>query len=895
MKRVLQAALALVLTASLLAGCSANKEIDNSNKISAYDVENASYTLDIDAQNEIKDISELLYGIFFEDINFAADGGLYAEKVANRSFEFTELAKDDWMFAWNIVGSAQAEVKINDTDNCLNANNTNYLYLNNTGSEPSGVQNRGFLEGMAIGKESYNFTIYAKGLNGYSGGITVRLVAGKTVACEQKIDAITGEWQKYDLLLTSGIEASEDVFLQVLIDNGEACIDMVSLFPVDTYKGRPNGLRNDITTMLADLQPKFLRFPGGCVIEGANAETAYDWKASVGADVNGEPLEFNGSYGDVAARRQGINVWTAMDITDDEYPSFMSYGLGFFEFFQLSEDIGAVGVPVLNAGLYCQGREGEALEIGSIEFNKYVQDMLDLVEFCRGDASTKWGKVRVSLGHPEPFELRYIGVGNENWGEEYYTRYYEFVKAFNAAKAENPALYDGIEIIYSAGCSHSANPDYIKAYEYASDKLSDEENNFAGAIDHHYYNGADWFFKNADYYDEDNYSRTVSGMTERNGGKINVFLGEYASWTNKMFSALAESAYMTGLERNGDIVAMSTYAPLLSSITARHWAPDLIWFDNQSATGSVNYYTQLLFSRNQGAKLLKSTLDGAFTGDKDLSGRVGVGTWATSAKFDNIKVVDNVTGEVLAEDDFSSNTLKNYEKHNDGKFKIKDGALVQTSLDGQTTDFGSILYYGDKSWSNYTFTLDATKLAGEEGFFIPVLAGDESIFFWNIGGYGNTVSCLQQFNYGYKTGQLDGTVKDFVAQENKTYSLKVVANGTTIKCYIDDELYVDYDAATTAQADAYHVVSTDETGDIIIKLVNITGESKTFAVNIDNADVLSTAIAYQVKADDLNDENIFGADKQIGMDELELNGISNQFNYTAPKYSATVIRISRDK
>lgn len=894
MKRSFKFVLAMLLAVSFIfAGCSNAK--DDSNMISNYDVENANYQLNIDASNEIMDISELLYGIFFEDINFAADGGLYAEMVANRSFEFTEIAKDDEMFAWSGVGEVSTTVVKTDSNGYLNANNPSYIKVTNNGNDLAGIQNRGFLEGMAVKKENYRFSVYSKALNGYSGSVTVKLVADGKELASAKIDSITDKWEKYDLMLGCNAEATENVFLQVLIDNGDVALDMISLFPENTYNGRLNGMRNDIGTMLEELQPKFLRFPGGCVIEGFDEVSAYDWKASVGADVNDEPLQFNGKYGDVASRRIGYDIWTDFTATDDEFPSFMTYGLGFFEFFQLSEDIGAIGVPVINAGLYCQARGGKGVDINSPKFQKYINDMLDLVEFCRGDVTTKWGKVRADLGHSAPFELKYIAVGNENWGDDYFTRYNEFVKALNKAKEENPALYNGVELIYSAGTDDgTSNTDYIKSYENASKHLTDEKNDFAGAIDHHYYNDAAWFLKNANYYDEENYSRTTENMTNNFGGKINVFLGEYASWSNKMYSALSEAAYMTSLERNGDIVAMSTYAPLLSSTTARHWAPDLIWFNNAGAIGSTNYYTQMLFSRNQGSKLLDSKLDGAYIGDKDVMGRVGVGTWATSAKFDNIKITDNKTGEILAQDDFSKNSIKKWEAGLEGKFKIKNGALVQPSVDPQKTELGTTLFFGDKTWTNYTFELEATKLDGEEGFFLPILSNDSSTYYWNIGGYGNTVSCLQQFNYGYKTGQLEGTVKDFVVETNKSYKLKVVADGTKIKCYIDDVLYVDYETATPAEAEAYQVVSTDETGDIIIKLVNVTGTNKKFAISLDNAEnVQSVATAYQVKTNDLAFENVYGAEEKVVMDEFELNGISDKFNYTAPKYSATVIRIHR--
>lgn len=892
MKKLLSIIISVLLVVSLaFSGCTKSKE--KVNIISDYNVENADYKLDIDAKNEIKDISDLLYGIFFEDINFSADGGLYAEMVANRSFEFNKYAKDDEMYAWSGVGGITTEVKVNDLTGGLNENNKNYLVLTNNSKNISGVQNKGFLEGMAIKQENYKFSLYAKALDGYNGGITVKLVANDEVIDEQEIEGISNEWEKYSLTLKSNTVSSENVYLQVLIDSGTVAIDMVSLFPENTYKNRENGLRNDIATMLEELQPKFLRFPGGCVIEGYDEESAYDWKASVGATVDGLPLEFNGTYGDVAARRQGINIWTDINATDDEYPSFMTYGLGFYEYFQLAEDIGAIGVPVINCGMYCQPRGGKSVDINSDKFNKYLDDMLDLVEFCRGDEGTTWGKVRASLGHKEPFELKYICIGNENWGKDYYERYDRFVDVFNKEKSENPALYNGIELIYSSGTDDSqGSEEYINSYKHASTKLSDKENSFAGAIDQHYYNGADWFFKNADYYDEESYSRTAKDMTKSNGGKINVFLGEYASWSNKMYSALSEAAYMTGLERNGDIVAMSTYAPLLSSTTARHWAPDLIWFNNQSAMGSINYYMQMLFSQNQGKKLLESSLDGAYIGDRDLQGRIGIGTWATSAKFDNVKITDNKTGEILAEDDFSSNSIKKWEIYKDGSFEVKDGEMLQSSIDAPTTDFGSIMYYGEKDWSSYTYTVDATKLDGEEGFFIPFLANDNSIYFWNIGGYGNTVSCLQKFNYGFKTGQIEGTVKDFVVEASKTYKLKVVADGTKIKCYIDDELYIDYDAGSKAEAEAYQVVSTDETGDIIIKLVNVTGESRDFAINIENAgEVFKDAVTYQVAADNITDENIFGEKKQTEMEHFVLTDISSQFNYTAPKYSATVIRV----
>lgn len=898
-KRIIAMTLSLCLVATCFVGCS-KSEVETVKTVSAYDENSADYGLKIDASNEIHNISDLLYGIFFEDINFSADGGLYAEMIANRSFEFTEIAENDQMYHWNTVGKATANVQINDVDNALNENNTNYLFLTNEAKKSAGVENTGFLDGIAVEQgKNYKVSFYAKAVDGYNSGISVCIAEKGKALAKGNIDNITDSWQKYELTLTPKNTANENVTLQLLIDKGTVALDMISLFPEDTYKNRENGLRLDLATKLEELSPKFLRFPGGCVIEGFNRDSAYSWKDSVGVGANGAPLEFNGKYGDVATRKQGINVWTDMKATDDAWPSFMTYGLGFYEYFQFAEDIGAVGVPVLNAGMYCQGREGIALDINSDEFKAYVQDMLDLVEFCRGDENTVWGKVRVDLGHTEPFELKYICIGNENWGEDYYVRYNEFLKAFNSAKESLPEMYDGIELIYSAGPDDgTSGADYLASYEYAKNNSPDKDdvNSFAGAIDQHYYNEPEWFLRHADYYDEENYSRDTQSMTDKRfGGGINVFLGEYASWSNTMYSALAEAAYMTGLERNGDIVRMSTYAPLFSSTVARHWAPNLIWFNNNSSVGSANYYVQKLFSQNAGTKLLDSNLTGASRIDKSTTGKVGVGTWNTSAQFDNVKITNNETGEVIAEDDFSNKSTlkKNWEKVTNGKFSIKDGALCQTDIEPEYNDLGAVMYFGDSSWSDYTYTLDATKIDGDEGFIIPFAVEDSTTnYFWNIGGWHNTVSCLQRVHKGSKTGQLEGTVKDFVAETGVTYHLKIVVSGNNFKCYINDELYVDFNAVEPAFAEAYQVVSTDETGDVIIKLVNVCNSSKTFAVNIDGMkNTNANAKAYQVSANEYNDENILGEELKCDMKELDLGDLSNSFNYTVPKYSAIVIRI----
>ncbi|MBR2315053.1 MAG: hypothetical protein IKA56_00265 [Clostridia bacterium] len=876
----------------------------DANTVGAYDSASADYELSIDALDEIHDISDLLFGIFFEDINFAADGGLYAEMVANRSFEYTELAAGDQLYAYNAVNGADLQVKIADAENGLNENNTNYLVMTNPAGAPAGVENRGFLDGMSIVEGAdYSFTVYAKAVEGYEGKLYVNLTADGQIVASGEIEGVTDEWQKYSLTLTSSVTAYENVKLQVLIDNGGVMLDMISLFPEDTYKGRENGLRKDLCVLLEELQPKFLRFPGGCITEGESDETDYDWKDSIGVGKDGDPLYFNGGYGDVAARTQGINLWTHLAATDDPYPCFMTYGLGFYEYFQLAEDIGAVGVPVLNCGLYCQMRGKGPIEMDTPEFEQLIQDMHDLVEFCRGSADTKWGKVRASLGHEEPFELKYIGIGNENEDTVYFERYAAFAESFNEAKKANPDLYDGIELIYSAGASDATHSGkYLSSYEFAKEWLKENPdadiNAFAGATDQHYYNEPEWFLQNTDYYDEKNYKRDPAEMTDTiYGGGINVFLGEYAARSNNLNAALAEAAYMTGLERNGDIVRMAAYAPLFGNLTATHWSPDLIWFNNHQSTGSISYYMQKIFSVNAGTKLLSSELNGALLAPEALSGRVGVGTWYTTAEFDNVVVKDNKTGIVLDYDTFTvPDEWWEWETPTDGNFKLKWGKLVQDQdwTSGNAL-YGSVAYFGNPDWTNYTYTVEAKKTGGGEGFLIPFAVQDkDNCLFWNIGGWGNTISCLQRIQNGVKTGQINGTIKPFAVEEGRTYEIKIVVDGYNVKGYIDGEQYFDYDASSVTRAEAYHVVSTDETGDVIIKLVNTTETNRVFAIDIANGENLAEeATVYQVAGDDLGNDNILGAEEDCVMTEMKVSGINDKFNYTVPQYSVTVIRIHR--
>jgi alpha-L-arabinofuranosidase len=309
--------------------------------------------------------------------------------------------------------------------------------------------------------------------------------------------------------------------------------------------------------------------------------------------------------------------------------------------------------------------------------------------------------------------------------------------------------------------------------------------------------------------------------------------------------------------------------------------------------GSINYYVQKLFSLNQGSAVLNHTFEGAKVEQEALMGKIGVGTWYTSAKFDNLVVKDLATGETLAEDTFNLFSKSDWDFATDGEWKIKKGALTNTTTEMNYSNTGSVAYFGDESWENYSFTVEATKLEGDEGFIIPFAVKDaQNCWFWNIGGWGNTVSCLQQIENGIKS-KIIGTQKPCTIETGKTYELKIVVSGTTVKCYIDDVLYVDFDTAHNAEAEAYQVVSTDESGDIIIKLVNVTDSDRVFAINVDGADIGSTAVVNQVAGDSLGNDNILGAEEDCIMTEFTVDGVSESFNYTVPQYSVTCIRLKR--
>lgn len=523
---------------------------------------------------ETKEISDLLIGIFFEDINYSADGGLYAELIQNRDFEYDPSDREgdkNWnsTHSWKLEGE-NATFTVSTSDP-IHPNNPHYAVLK-TNQPGAALTNTGF-DGIALkAGEKYDFSLFARIPEGSkSGKLLVRLVdADDTVQGETTVTVSSRSWKTYKAVLTA--KASADTRLELRPQSaGEIELDMISLFPQNTFKGRKNGLRPDLAQTLADMHPRFVRFPGGCVAHGDGLKNIYQWKNTIG------PLE---------ARKPARNLWGY----------HQSMGLGYYEYFQFCEDIGAEPLPVLAAGVPCQNsachgdlRGGQQGGIPMSEMGAYIQDILDLIEWANGDArKTKWGKIRAESGHPKPFNLKYIGIGNEDLITDVFEE--RFTMIYLAIKEKYPEM-----IVVGTVGPFNEGTDYVEGWKLA-DKLG------VPMVDEHYYQSPGWFLHNQDFYDK--YDRSK---------KTKVYLGEYATHIPgrraNMETALTEALYLTALERNGDVVHMSSYAPLLAKDGRTQWNPDLIYFNNREVRPTTGYYVQKLYGQNAGDHYIPSQIN----------------------------------------------------------------------------------------------------------------------------------------------------------------------------------------------------------------------------------------------------------------------------------------------
>lgn len=554
------------------------------------------HTFDVNTKKVGAAVQPTMYGIFFEDINYAADGGLYGELVKNRSFEFP-----DALMGWKAFG--KFEVK-NDGpfERC-----PHYVVLNYSGHNDTatGLQNEGYF-GIGIEKdEEYRFSVWAKTVSG-DANVEVSLVDESTMEEHQEFATaelkVSGnEWKKYELILKSPKTVQKANLRLLLKGKNGVALEHVSLFPKHTFKDRENGMRRDLAQALYDLHPGVFRFPGGCIVEGSSLEQRYQWKNSIGP-VENRPLNGN----------RWLSTFNYRLFPD----YYQSYGLGFYEYFLLSEDIGAEPLPVLNVGMACQfqNQNDPSAHVAVKDLQPYIQDCLDLIEFANGDVNTTWGKKRAEMGHPAPFNLKFLAVGNEQWDDLYYERLRPFVKAIKAK-------YPNIKLIGTSG-PDSEGEMFEKGWKAMKELKAD-------LVDEHFYRDEHWFLSHGLRYEG----------YDRKGPK--VFAGEYAchgkgkKW-NHFETSLYEAAFMTDLERNADVVDMATYAPLFAHVDGWQWRPDMIWYDNTRMFKSVSYYVQQMYACNKGTNVLPLTMNG-----KSVAGQEGQDGLFASA------VVDKKKGEII--------------------------------------------------------------------------------------------------------------------------------------------------------------------------------------------------------------------------------------------------------
>lgn len=531
-------------------------------------------TIVVSVNKPIAAVQPTMWGIFFEDINFGADGGIYAELVKNRSFEFS----------MPLMGWAVRQDKFNEGSVLVlnrqeeNSNNPRFLRITKHNAGDSlNLINEGF-RGMGIKKGlRYDFSVLCRQqAPGLKLHIDLLNTAGNVIGSTSVSPLASGnEWKKEAASLTATDSSGKGKLNIWFEGSGIIDLDMISLFPADTWKNRPGGMRADMIQLLADMKPGFIRFPGGCIVEGRDLATRYQWKKTLGP---------------VDERQLIINRWNTEFAHRPAPDYFQSFGLGFFEYFQLAEDIGAEPLPILNCGMACQFNTAEVIPVN--ELDPYVQDAMDLIEFANGSVDSKWGKVRASLGHPGPFNLKMMGIGNENWGPQYIERLKIFSKAIKTK-------YPNFKLVNSSGTDPNGD-----RFDYLNGELRKMN---ADIIDEHYYRRPEWFLQNAARYD--NYPR--------DGAKI--FAGEYAAQSdhtvsihnrNNMATAIAEAAFMTGLERNAAVVNMASYAPLFAHEEAWQWTPDLIWVNNLQSYGTTDYYVQKLYSTNKGTDVVPALENG---------------------------------------------------------------------------------------------------------------------------------------------------------------------------------------------------------------------------------------------------------------------------------------------
>lgn len=789
------------------------------------------------------EVSPTMYGLFFEEINHAGDGGIYAEMVQNRTFEELRKPKgfriDDgrwvtptgWtspplrpkstLHAWSVVADNGAQVRISpDESNPLNAHRTTSMkveVLNAAGR--AGVSNEGYWGMSVVEGEYYNLSFYARGEKSVSLLATLESADGSRVYASAPIEYVGGNWRKYQCRLRAGDTDPKARLVIAIAEPTTMWLDVVSLFPENTFKNRPNGLRRDLMEVLKDMRPTFLRFPGGCVVEGLSLDNRFIWHQTIG---------------DIAERPGHWNLWGYRS-TD---------GLGFLEYLQMAEDLDAEIMYVVNVGISCQAREAEFAPDVETIIQLYLQETLDALEYAMGDANTTWGALRATHGRVEPFKIKYVEIGNENSGDAYLRAYSLF---YAAIKAKYP------EIVTIANQSSSRQGYPIELY------------------DEHYYADPTWFFDNADRYD----------TYDRNGPKI--YVGEYAVnqrvGDGNFLGALAESAFMIGMERNADHVVMTSYAPLFENVHDRFWPVNLIRFDSSRVAGRSSYYVQKLFSQHVPTVILGSQLSNVPTVTPEPKGKIGLRTYLTDAEFKDIRVTAN--DRLIYSDDFGSGATSWDPKS--GHWTMSNGAYRQT--DTHATNATALV--GDMSWEDYTLELKARKNAGKEGFIILFRYNDDHHLQWNLGGWGNTRHVIQAPEE--IVAEAPGTI-----EEDRWYDIKIVLNGHMVSCYLDGKRIHQIELKLEGPRLFANAGYDRETGELVIKLCNATENVMPVEIGLSGLHSIgSKGTQIRLSADPLS-ENTLDEPKRIHPNTSTFDGVTDRFTFPAEAWSLNVLRIKAD-
>jgi len=814
-------------------------------------------------------VSRNLHGIFFEEISHGGEGGLYAEMIQNRGFEESRIppgsvvengmlnANPDkkphynlngrasnwrmpWMVKtefpfWHLETGKDAEIVLSlDKKNPLTEETSQAaaISIKKLGSDGKNYFiNEGFWGINAKQGETYDLSFYTHTDGSYNGPLAVALLSqdGTILASHNFTSISKGEWKKYSCSLVPKTTDGKARFAFSFGATGNIWFDFVSLFPRKTFKNRRNGVREDLGQYLADLKPAFVRWPGGCFVEGINVESAPNWKSTIG-NLEKRP----GTY----------SVWGY----------WSSDGFGFHEYLQFCEDINSDALYVFNAGVACEFRSGTFIKDEDLQ--PVIDDVLNALEYAVGPATSKWGKIRAANGHPKPFPLKYIEVGNEQHGPWYARRYNRFHEAIKTK-------YPSIKIISSMGIGdiNKRTLDSIKVTDMA---------------DEHAYKGAFWSFTNYDHFDR--YKR----------GDYEVYVGEYATnagvGNGNMLAALNDAAYIMGMENNGDLIKMSSYAPLFENVNTRHWPVNLIKFKSDSSFARISYYTIQLLNEHRADNNLFTQLS-VFpnaTPKPRNKGSIGLATWDTQTEYKDIEITEN--GKVIYTSDFV-NRLDEWQSIR-GNWKVQEGAMAQTVQGAQR-----LMILKDKSFETYTLKLKARKLSGTNAFIIPfAVNGQRSMLRAHIGGLVNNSSMFELV--------MDESVSNISPvkklakpiETGRWYDIRLEVGVEKVDCYLDNQLLITY----TEPNKFLMLAGEDATnGDLIIKAVNVADED--FTTNIElsgEMSLLPSGKAFTLSSASLDVENTFTEPKKyVPVQSIIKNINQKSVQYTFPKYAVTVLRI----